>query len=166
MKNICSNSHKNPSKRASLESESIFTSKVTWNSEYGDILEIFRDGKPFWDDFPNTQTHFCFGVRKARAILHCMDGIKEFYDSSGFPVHVEEKPLTQSFDPHFLTWYDEFPIHGRLVEKPYIKIEVDGFTRVGFGLIKAYALIQLEQDVRGFVEEFSLPNVGAVNESS
>ena len=38
-----------------------FEAKTSWDPGYGDIVEIFRDDRPFWDEFTGAKTHFKIG---------------------------------------------------------------------------------------------------------
>ena len=114
-------------------------------------IEISRD-----EGFPYDE-HFCFGIRKAKLILTGFEWIEEFYDSGGKRPKTGEKIEMDRSNfgvPCTIQKWDRFKTsYGKWVDNAYLKIchSLEENMLIGFGLMKAAALLGVEQDIRQFV---------------
>jgi len=120
------------------------------------IIEVLKNGEEFGLEFPFDQ-NFQFGLGKAKMILIAMDIIKLFVDSNGEkPEH--EKTDKLSNEEHdmevWCTKYNSFNWYGRYINRPYLALD-SGPVRIGFGLVKARALIEIEHEIENFVSKYS-----------
>ena len=66
---------------------------VEYSECFGDsIIEILKDGKPFYDDIPGPKDHFRFKVKKAIMVDKCNKIIRDFYTSDG------KKPSREKYE--------------------------------------------------------------------
>jgi hypothetical protein len=64
------------------------------------IFEILRNGQPWNDDLPFAgKTHFSFGVRKARSIIHAEVLIRQYVSSMGAGAEHGVRPYLWSAEP-------------------------------------------------------------------
>lgn len=115
--------------------------------------EILRNGEPFWEEIPEAKDHFSFGRRKAILILSCLDTIRDFHDSDGArPDAGEANPKTNAEPPEEarVRNLSGFKLKGRWVDRPYLEIR-DKQKRIGLGMMKARAVLELEGEIRRFV---------------
>ena len=120
------------------------------------IVEILKDGEPFWENLAGAGRHFSFGQLKASAILRCMAVIERFvdtdgkYPSDGYYVEVQDPFLKRVY--HVSCERSFCTTSGRLVCSPYLDIRKPDCERlVKFGLLKATALLELKDEIEGFV---------------
>lgn len=131
----------------------------------GPVLEILCDQKP-WGETYTYDEHFRFGPFRARMIVAAQSVISDFVESEGgkptrgAEVIGRDDPNDSSFSPLCCT-YDHFPVRGRRVDRPYLKLRVGRFS-FGFGLSKAEALMVLMDKVKGFARNHpAQPSAGA-----
>jgi hypothetical protein len=120
-------------------------------------IEILRDGEPFWDGLPSVKNHFSFGVNKATMILACIDIIEKFSQSEGRepaaskPINVESNEWGLSLQ---IVRYSSFKSYDKSFDKPYLEINGSNNRKLGFGVMKAKALIHLEEGIKKFVKKY------------
>ena len=139
-------------KEVSMPSFSLISKNFRGNR----IVEILKDGEPFWENLPGACKHFSFGLSKATAILSCMPAIRKFvdtngqYPSSGYYVEMPcpWKPTVfqVSRERNFETTFGQF------VQSPYLEIRNQNTDRaLKFGMLKAEALLELHHEIATFV---------------
>lgn len=119
------------------------------------VIEILDDGEPFGADLP-TKEHFSFGVRKAQMVVAFMDEIARFARSDG-----AEPSITREIERDVrgvgsctCVKETEFEVHGDTIERPYLELSA-GSRTIGFGVTKAEALLDVEEDLERFVEKYA-----------
>ncbi len=135
---------------------------VTYKGE--PVIEVLVDGRNWIETF-RFDEHFMFGVYKARLVILCQDQILEFIRTNGkWPiiddiVHVEGKKTGLTCA---VTKQEGFKVHGAYIPKPYL--ELNFFNKsFGFGLEKAYALIQLRSTIGKFIlKNGKIPEKGII----
>jgi hypothetical protein len=113
------------------------------------IMEILKDGEPFWEDLPGAKTHFRFGIEKAYMLLNCMPKIKEFNESAGgIGINVSQyrnENNIYNFQCNICRLY----WNGH----PYLKIE--DCKTINFGLLKSESIIELEDEIKMFCDIYT-----------
>ena len=108
------------------------------------IMEIFKDGEPFWEDLPGAKKHFRFGSKKAHMILNCMPIIHKFFQSDGRIPNEENTDETSGLRCKIRRLYHK--------GNPYLKIEACDKT-LNFGLLKSKSIIELEREIKMFCDK-------------
>lgn len=124
------------------------------------IFEILRNGQP-WNDELNFsgKTHFSFGVRKARSIVHAEAVIRQYVSSMGSDprlMDVSDLGYVPDTNIRSLKVTKHGPFHnpaGILIDKNYLQLTMDD-EHFSFGLTKAQAIVGLFADIRQFVVMF------------
>lgn len=116
------------------------------------VIEILNDGELFGADLP-TMEHYSFGVRKARMIVAFMDDIARFASSGGGKPSIREEieRRVPGVGPCTCVNETEFEVKGDTIDRPYLDLSA-GRTSIGFGVTKAEALLDVEEDLERFVE--------------
>lgn len=118
------------------------------------VLEVLVDGQSWGVTYPFDE-HFRFGVQKAKLILIFSDLIEQFVETHGkrpnFGTKTSLTDLKYNLNsPCTCSTYPQFTLSkGRDIDSPYMQLRSFNLA-IGFGLIKAEALI----DVRGNIEQF------------
>lgn len=121
------------------------------------VMEVLINGDIWGSEF-NYDEHFRFGRRKAMLIDVAMDLIEEFYNSDG-----RKPPLEDPKEIYELKYgmkvicnrHDEFTIsNGKTIENPYLELKASD-TSISFGLQKARALLDLEEEIKRFINRYS-----------
>ena len=118
------------------------------------VIEILVDGNT-WGNVYEYDENFRFGLTKAKMIIAGMDTIEKFYNSDG-----RELPLENAIKIEnekygiilFCTKFDEFKVYDKILEKPYLELVAEG-VRLGIGLQKARALLDLEDEIKQFIDK-------------
>ena len=110
------------------------------------------------------RTHFSFGRSKAKLIINCMEIVKDFNRYKG---KIDTKKHNKLFkhDDVIITIEDGKMIvtnrkgsfitsWGKVVNKPYIKLK-SGKLNIAFGLTKAGALVELENQIKEWINKNS-----------
>lgn len=115
------------------------------------VVEILRDGQPFWQTFEEA---FRFGCLKAKLILGSIGHIRTFSEAAA-PAETFRTPFRQDFAQLSLSVqaqsFASFTRSaGQIVNEPYLKLscvpERAGGS-IGFGVTKAGALLEIEKDL-------------------
>ena len=121
-------------------------------------LEILIDEDPLGKKW-GYDDHFMINELAARAILAAMPEVWRFAESDGAePDHdVEREVVVNTGLPVELPAIrirrlDSFRPSGQTVQKPVLRLRFDGGS-ISFGLVKAKALVELEDDLVAFVLE-------------
>ena len=117
------------------------------------IVEILKNGTPFWEELPESKDHFSFGYKKAVLLLSCFDTIKAFHDSCGKeppPGRVETIGHSGFAGRVEIRRFEGFKSRGAWVNRPYLEIATEG-SRIGLGMMKAKALLELQGEIQQFV---------------
>jgi hypothetical protein len=123
----------------------------SWDPQFGHIAEILKDGKQFWEEIPGHKSTFSFGPKKANWILHFMDTVRDFVHSRGKLPGTENDPMFVTMLGVTLTWHAHFSKVGSPVPHPYLVL-ANGKNSIGFGRLKAEALLQFEVKLREFAK--------------
>lgn len=119
------------------------------------VLEILKDGKPFWEDFPWAKKHFRFGVEKALTLMTAFPVIEEFYNHDGREPNTPDpiKLKSSRYCPMCrIRRYNGFTRKGRFINRPYL--EITGYDTIRFGLLKAIAIIENREVIEDFIFKF------------
>ena len=113
------------------------------------IMEILKDGEPFWEDLPGAITHFSFGIEKAYMMLNCMPIINEFYESAGRTgINVDQYRNENNI------YNLQCNIRRRYYQMhPYLQIIY--FNPLNFGLLKSESIIELEDKIEKFCDTYA-----------
>jgi len=124
------------------------------------VFEILRNGQPWNDELHFAgKTHFSFGVRKARSIIHAEAIIRQYVSSMGSEpdlMDVADLGYVPDTNIRSLKVTKHGPFHnpaGILIDKNYLQLTMDD-EQFSFGLTKAQAIVGLFDDVRRFVVMF------------
>ena len=120
------------------------------------VIEILVDGD-IWGSVYGYDENFRFGLIKAKMIIAGMNKIEEFYNSNGkSPPLLEEIGIEDNKYSVLCRCvvHDEFPVKGKIIEKPYLKL-IGKYDNIGFGLEKARALLDLEEEIKQFIDKYS-----------
>jgi hypothetical protein len=124
------------------------------------VFEILRNGQPWNDELHFAgKTHFSFGVRKARSIIHAEVLIRQYVSSMGAEprlMDVADLGYVPDTNIRSLKVTKHGPFHnpaGILIDKNYLQLTMDD-EKLSFGLTKAQALVGLFVDIRKFVVMF------------
>lgn len=122
------------------------------------VLEICRDQGPL-SEYVFGIKPFIFGIKKANLILASMPLIKDFCDSEGLTpergsrIKIENHDLgVEGYVEGYVECYDKFRVNGALIDRAYLKLQGSKGTVIGFGRVKARALLDAENDIRNFVQ--------------
>ncbi|MFC1701282.1 hypothetical protein ACFL1J_00805 [Pseudomonadota bacterium] len=132
----------------------IFTFHLRWFKSRP-TAEILRNGKPFWEELPWAKDHFSFGRRKAILLLSCLDTIRAFHDSDGVQPGPEEEKTTRNMETLKeikIRYFNGFKLHGNWVDRPHLMV-VENQIRIGLGMMKARAILELEGEIIRFVDD-------------
>jgi hypothetical protein len=124
------------------------------------VFEILRNGQPWNDELHFAgKTHFSFGVRKARSIIHAEVTIRQYVNSMGAEprlMDVTDLGYVPDTNIRSLKVTKHGPFHnpaGILIDKNYLQLTMDE-EQFSFGLTKAQAVVGLFDDIRQFVVMF------------
>jgi len=124
------------------------------------VFEILRNGQPWNDELHFAgKTHFSFGVRKARSIIHAEALIRQYVSSMGAEprlLDVADLGYVPDTNIRSLKVTKHGPFHnpaGILIDKNYIQLTMDD-EQFSFGLTKAQAVVGLFDEIRQFVVMF------------
>lgn len=124
------------------------------------VFEILRNGQPWNDELHFAgKTHFSFGVRKARSIIHAESLIRQYVSSMGAEprlMDVADLGYVPDTNIRSLKVTKHGPFHnpaGILIDKNYLQLTMDD-EKLSFGLTKAQAVVGLFDDIRQFVVMF------------
>jgi len=124
------------------------------------VFEILRNGQPWNDELHFAgKTHFSFGVRKARSIIHAETIIRQYVSSMGSEprlMDVADLGYVPDTNIRSLKVTKHGPFHnpaGILIDKNYLQLTMDE-EQFSFGLTKAQAVVGLFDDIRQFVVMF------------
>lgn len=124
------------------------------------VFEILRNSQPWNDELHFAgKTHFSFGVRKARSIIHAEALIRQYVISMGAEprlMDVADLGYVPDTNIRSLKVTKHGPFHnpaGILIDKNYIQLTMDD-EQFSFGLTKAQAVVGLFDDIRQFVVMF------------
>jgi hypothetical protein len=124
------------------------------------VFEILRNGQPWNDEFHFAgKTHFSFGVRKARSIIHAEVLIRQYVSSMGAETRlmdVADLGYVPDTNIRSLKVTKHGPFHnpaGILIYKNYLQLTMDE-EQFSFGLTKTQAVVGLFDDIRQFVVMF------------
>ncbi len=121
------------------------------------VFEILADGQPFGTVFPYDR-EFKFGLRKARAIVACLDALEEFSESEGRLPDANTGPLMYLAEGGLAVSVikEERFIHssGQVVNEKFLKLSSGERRLIGIGRTKARALLDLEDDLRSFCANY------------
>ncbi len=115
------------------------------------VLEILKDGEPFWEDIPDAQKHFSFGTRKAVLFLGAQKLMREFVENEG-RLDEELQHAVTSWGDCQVTLYSGFERKGRWIDRPYLRLD-DGSNNIGIGLMKSDAVLQHILEIEKFAKE-------------
>lgn len=121
-----------------------------------EIIEILKDGKPFWEDLPDAKDHFRFGKNKAKMLLTCFDEIKQFQGADGYlPDESLNKPIQSNL--YGKTCLIRLKYHKGA---PYLEItdatqqikttKKSNKKKIGIGRMKSEAIIDLYNKISDF----------------
>lgn len=124
------------------------------------VFEILRNGQPWNDELHFAgKTHFSFGIRKARSIIHAEVLIRQYVSSLGAEprlLDVADLGYVPDTNIRSLKVTKHGPFHnpaGILIDKNYLQLTMDD-EQLSFGLTKAQAVVGLLDDIRKFVVMF------------
>ena len=124
------------------------------------VFEILRNGQPWNDELHFAgKTHFSFGVRKARSLIHAETVIRQYVSSMGSEprmLDVADLGYVPDTNIRSLKITKHGPFHnpaGILIDKSYLQLTLDD-EQFSFGLTKAQAVVGLFDDIRLFVVKF------------
>ena len=124
------------------------------------VFEILRNGQPWNDELHFAgKTHFSFGVRKARSIIHAEVTIRQYVNSMGAEprlMDVADLGYVPDTNIRSLKVTKHGPFHnpaGILIDKNYLQLTMDD-EQFSFGLTKAQAVVGLYDDIKQFVVMF------------
>jgi len=124
------------------------------------VFEILRNGQPWNDELHFAgKTHFSFGVRKARSMIHAEVLIRQYVSSMGAEprlMDVADLGYVPDTNIRSLKVTKHGPFHnptGILIDKNYLQLTMDE-EQFSFGLTKAQAVVGLFDDIRQFVVMF------------
>ena len=124
------------------------------------VFEILRNGQPWNDELHFAgKTHFSFGVRKARSLIHAETVIRQYVSSMGSEprmLDVADLGYVPDTNIRSLKITKHGPFHnpaGILIDKSYLQLTLDD-EQFSFGLTKAQAVVGLFDDIRRFVVKF------------
>jgi hypothetical protein len=122
------------------------------------LVEIFRNGNPW---LAPGDRNFRFGTKKAAMILYCIKEIEQFAISN-CPAEIYETCIRKisSADPTDEIYLQSFPeferTDGEVVRMPFLRVDrvVNSVksTHIGFGQLKATALVILEEELRDWFQ--------------
>ncbi|GAB4330539.1 MAG: hypothetical protein Kow0037_06380 [Calditrichia bacterium] len=123
------------------------------------VIEILKDKEPFWDHFSGHKSHFRFGLNKAELILYCLEIIEGFVKFNGsHPKY--ESPVLYETDEGFefsVKTNSYFERNGKTIYSPYIELSA-GLTTIKFGLQKAAAILELQDEIYQFYVKHTEPS--------
>ena len=124
------------------------------------VFEILRNGQPWNDELHFAgKTHFSFGVRKARSIIHAEAIIRQYVSSMGSEpdlMDVADLGYVPDTNIRSLKVTKHGPFHnpaGILIDKNYLQLTMDE-EQFSFGLTTAQAVVGLFDDIEQFVVMF------------
>ena len=120
------------------------------------VLEVLINSQPFGEYFPNDE-NFRFGVKEAKMIVTCIDVIETFFHSNGKSPDAN-KPASRKNEGYHLTCVctkqNAFIRGGKIIEKPYLKIEDETGFDFGLTLTKAKAILVVMEEIELFIIEY------------
>jgi hypothetical protein len=120
-------------------------------------LEIFRDGNIWGHDegFQLGYRHFRYGVAEWRLVLEFLDIVKPFSDPNGGELPREPMAPREFMGGLYTVKIEVIDgiLHGVPIEKPILKFikNNEPLYKPQFGVIKAGAIIKVEDEIRQFV---------------
>ena len=114
------------------------------------IMEILKNGDPFWEDLPGAKKNFRFGTQKAHMLLDCIPIIQEFYHSKGIIPNITQPPIIVS-NSIIECKVSRHVWNGH----PYLKIVDDNMKVINFGLLKSKSIIELKHKIKHFIDNYS-----------
>ena len=123
------------------------------------IIEVLINGLPI--SVTGGKKHFSFGCTRAKLIINCMEIVKDFSINKGnidinkhnklfkhddviITIEAGKMIVTNRKGSFITSW-------GKVVNKPYIELK-SGNVKIAFGLTKAGALIELESQIREWID--------------
>ena len=121
------------------------------------VIEILVDGD-IWKSQFGYDEHFRFGLRKAKMLIAGMDTIEKFYNSGGkYPDPGEEIDISDENSGIYCkcTRFIGFEKGNDDIDRPYLKFVDKYKNKIGIGLNKANALLDLGDEIKQFIEKHS-----------
>lgn len=119
------------------------------------LMEILKDGGPFWEDLPGAKRYFKFGIGKAETLLDAIPIIEIFNESKGREPNTPDPKIIENpkYCPRCsIRRYNGFMKGTTWVDRPYL--EASGYDLINFGILKSMAILEHQKAIEKFVNDF------------